>query len=90
MSEESEDDLSRLEKERVWIVDPLDGTGVYRATEDFVVQIALTVGGQPVLGVVYQPTQPASILREGQGAYQVCRSGHPSPVSRVGPGRMCL
>ena len=26
LSEESKDDLSRLEKDRVWIIDPLDGT----------------------------------------------------------------
>ena len=26
LSEESKDDLSRLEKEKIWIIDPLDGT----------------------------------------------------------------
>jgi len=31
LSEESVDDLSRLEKKRVWIVDPLDGTRVFVA-----------------------------------------------------------
>lgn len=56
LTEESDDDLSRLEKERVWIVDPLDGTTEFIAeTGDFAVQIALTVKGQPLLGVVYQP-----------------------------------
>ena len=54
LTEESADDLSRLEKERVWIVDPLDGTTEFIAqTDEFVVQIALTVAGQPVLGVIW-------------------------------------
>ena len=57
LTEESDDDPSRLEKERVWIVDPLDGTTEFiSGTGDFSVQIALTVAGRPVLGVVYQPT----------------------------------
>jgi 3'(2'), 5'-bisphosphate nucleotidase len=57
LTEESDDDLSRLEKERAWIVDPLDGTTEFiNGTGDFSVQIALTVQEQPVLGVVYQPT----------------------------------
>ena len=58
LTEESDDDLSRLDKERVWIVDPLDGTTEFiNGTGDFSVQIALTVQEQPVLGVVYQPTE---------------------------------
>jgi 3'(2'), 5'-bisphosphate nucleotidase len=58
LTEESDDDLSRLERERVWIVDPLDGTTEFiKGTGDFSVQIALTLQGEPVLGVVYQPTE---------------------------------
>ena len=58
MTEESDDDLSRLAKERVWIVDPLDGTTEFiTETGEFAVQIALTVDRQPVLGVVYQPAK---------------------------------
>ncbi len=94
LSEESEDDLSRLEKERVWIVDPLDGTeGFIASTEDFVVQIALTVGGQPVLGVVYQPAQQQLLCAvEGQGAYRVAngRATRLSVSNESDPSRMCL
>jgi 3'(2'), 5'-bisphosphate nucleotidase len=73
LTEESDDDLSRLEKERVWIVDPLDGTTEFiKETGDFVVQIALAVKGQPVLGVVFQPTQSKLFHAvQGQGAYRV-------------------
>jgi 3'(2'), 5'-bisphosphate nucleotidase len=38
------------------MVDPLDGTnGFIDGNGDFAVQIGLAVGGEPVLGVVYQP-----------------------------------
>ncbi len=56
LSEESKDDLSRLNKERVWIVDPLDGTKEFIARNgEFSVMIGLAVGGRAVLGVVMQP-----------------------------------
>lgn len=57
LSEEEVDDTERrLSKSRVWMVDPLDGTkGFTEKAGDFAVQIALTEGGKPVLGVVFQP-----------------------------------
>ncbi len=58
LSEESKDDLSRLTKDRVWIVDPLDGTKEFIAKNgEFSVMIGLAVGGQAGLGVVIQPTE---------------------------------
>ena len=42
--------------ERVWVVDPIDGTrGFARKTGEFSVMIALAVGGEPVVGVVREP-----------------------------------
>lgn len=56
LAEESKDDLSRLKRERVWIVDPLDGTAEFIAHNgEFCIMIGLAVSGQPVVGVVYQP-----------------------------------
>ena len=56
LAEESKDDLSRLGRRRVWIVDPLDGTAEFIAHNgEFVVMIGLVVDGEPVVGVVYQP-----------------------------------
>ncbi len=73
LTEESSDDLSRLDKERVWIVDPLDGTTEFiTETGEFTVQIALAKHGHPVLGVVYQPVQAQLFYAvQGHGAYQV-------------------
>lgn len=56
LAEESDDDDSRLNKNRVWMIDPIDGTsGFIDRTGDFAVQIGLAVEGESVLGVVYQP-----------------------------------
>jgi len=56
LSEEMVDDYSRLNKSWVWIVDPLDGTKEFiKRNGQFTVNIALTYGGQPVLGVIYVP-----------------------------------
>ena len=56
LAEESIDTERRLEKKRVWMVDPLDGTnGFIDGNGDFAVQIGLAVIGEPALGVVYQP-----------------------------------
>ncbi len=94
ITEESEDDLSRLDEERVWIVDPLDGTGEFiAATGDFVVQIALTLTGRPVLGVIYQPTQGQLLYSvHGLGAFQLL-DGRPARLrvsTESDPASMCL
>jgi len=56
LAEESVDTARRLDKSRVWMVDPLDGTtGFIDGNGDFAVQIGLAENGRSVLGVVYQP-----------------------------------
>lgn len=56
LSEESKDNLIRLERERVWIIDPLDGTKEFIARNgEFSIMIGLAVQGKPVMGVIMQP-----------------------------------
>ena len=56
LAEESVDTTHRLNKRRVWMIDPLDGTtGFIDGNGDFAVQIGLAENGEPILGVVYQP-----------------------------------
>src|SRR6266550_7114199 len=58
LAEESTDSEHRLEKDRVWLIDPMDGTKNFIARDgDFAVQIGLSLGGESILGVVYQPTR---------------------------------
>jgi 3'(2'), 5'-bisphosphate nucleotidase len=57
LAEESVDTSRRLDKSRVWMVDPLDGTnGFIAGNGDFAVQIGLAQDGEPVVAVVYQPS----------------------------------
>jgi len=56
LAEESVDTDYRLDRARVWMVDPLDGTnGFIDGNGDFAVQIGLAENGECVVGVVYQP-----------------------------------
>ncbi|QZD86511.1 3'(2'),5'-bisphosphate nucleotidase CysQ [Qipengyuania psychrotolerans] len=56
LSEESKDTQERLSKERVWIVDPVDGTREYgEARSDWAVHVALCIGGRPEIGAVALP-----------------------------------
>jgi myo-inositol-1(or 4)-monophosphatase len=70
LSEESADDASRLAMERVWIVDPIDGTRGYLAgREDWCVSVALVEHNIPVLAAVFAPASGEFFLAaRSQGA----------------------
>jgi 3'(2'), 5'-bisphosphate nucleotidase len=56
LAEESKDDLTRLDRRRVWIIDPLDGTMEFIARNgEFCIMVGLVSDHRPVVGVVYQP-----------------------------------
>lgn len=57
LSEEATDDPARLDAERVWIIDPLDGTREYSEAgrTDWAVHVALWSAGELVAGAVAQP-----------------------------------
>jgi myo-inositol-1(or 4)-monophosphatase len=69
LSEESADDRVRLTKQRVWIVDPIDGTRAYLGgREDWSISAALVEDGRPRLGVVFAPaTDEFFFAADGQG-----------------------
>jgi myo-inositol-1(or 4)-monophosphatase len=56
LSEESENDPTRLEARRVWVVDPIDGTRAFIAgRDDWSVSAALVIDGRPVVTALYAP-----------------------------------
>lgn len=56
LSEETADNPSRLDCERVFVVDPIDGTrGFLRGEEYWTISLAVVENGVPVAGVVYAP-----------------------------------
>src|SRR5882762_4925792 len=68
LAEESVDSEHRLEKNRVWLIDPMDGTKNFINRDgDFAVQIGLAVGGESVVGVVYQPVRAVLYRAERNG-----------------------
>jgi 3'-phosphoadenosine 5'-phosphosulfate (PAPS) 3'-phosphatase len=71
LTEEGQDDTSRLENPRCWIVDPIDGTEQFiLRTGEFDILIALAEHGYPVVGVGYQPTTDTLVYAtRGGGAW---------------------
>lgn len=88
LSEEEPDDIiRRMSANRVWIIDPLDGTaGFVKRDGDFAVQIGLVDGASPVLGVVFIPFHDVLLYAvKGGGSFSVHRKGAPvrASVSKI-------
>ncbi|MFN2515641.1 MAG: 3'(2'),5'-bisphosphate nucleotidase CysQ [Pyrinomonadaceae bacterium] len=84
LAEESIDTVHRLDKSRVWMIDPLDGTnGFIDGNGDFAVQIGLTENGQCVLGVVYQPLTGVLYRAIRGGGTWIERPKHESEQAHV-------
>ena len=77
LTEESEDDLSRLENDYVWIVDPVDGTKDFVARDGgFTTNIGLAYKHELVVGVVVVPESgDIYFASKGNGAYHRTEKG---------------
>lgn len=57
LSEESPDDAVRLKKDRVWVVDPIDGTKAFiNRVPEFCISVALIEHGRPIVAAIYNPS----------------------------------
>lgn len=95
LSEEGKDDKARLTAERVWIIDPLDGTREFSEPprEDWAVHVALWQGGDlvagavalPALGQTFHTGEPAVVpaAPEGPPRIAVSRSRPPEFVQAL-------
>ena len=73
LTEETEDDGSRFEKDYFWCIDPIDGTLAFiNKVPDFSVSIALVAkDGEAVIGVIYDPsTDTLYHGAKGHGVYK--------------------
>ena len=72
LSEEDNDDLSRLSEDTIWIVDPLDGTSDFiDKTGEFTIMIGLIKKKKPILGVIGWPTEKTLfVAQKGSGAFR--------------------
>src|SRR5258708_4651901 len=63
LSEESVDDPIRLQRSRVWVVDPLDGTREFvKGIPEFCASIGFVENGNPVAGGIYNPATDETFL----------------------------
>jgi myo-inositol-1(or 4)-monophosphatase len=81
LSEETVDDPSRLEKSRVWVVDPLDGTREFVAgIPEFCVSIAMVDNGIPIAGGICNPATNETFI--GSLESGVTYNGKPAKPSQ--------
>ncbi len=74
--------IEQIDSDKVWIVDPLDGTTNFiHGVPCFSVSIALSVKNNPVIGVIYEPNYDECFYAwENGGAYL---NGEPISVSNT-------
>jgi myo-inositol-1(or 4)-monophosphatase len=81
LSEESADDPIRLQRSRVWVVDPLDGTREFvTGIPEFCASIGFVENGRPVAGGIYNPATDETFL--GSIDSGVTYNGKPARASQ--------
>jgi 3'(2'), 5'-bisphosphate nucleotidase len=82
LSEETDDDLSRLDYDWVWAIDPMDGTSDFiKRTGEFAVHIGLAYQQRPVLGLVASPVAGKLFTAtSGGGAHLELADGSKTPL----------
>jgi 3'(2'), 5'-bisphosphate nucleotidase len=92
LSEEGADDPVRLSSQRVWIVDPLDGTREFSelGREDWAVHVALWHNGELVAGAVALPAQGVTLATPDVAAPPQAPTKPRIVVSRTRPPAVAL
>ena len=85
LSEETDDDHDRLARERIFVVDPIDGTrGFLEGNPNWCVSAAIVEGGRPQIAVLACPALGRILsARAGEGAYVNGTRVASAPRSRV-------
>ena len=92
LSEEGADDPVRLRSDRVWIVDPLDGTREFSELDrdDWAVHVALWQAGELVVGAVALPAQGVTLSTPEVAALPPAPAVPRIVVSRTRPPAVAL
>lgn len=90
LSEESNDNVERLTKEKTFVVDPIDGTIAFlKGKPHFTISIAIVAEGRPVAAVVFNPiTEECFSASKGHGAMLNGASIHASTRESIEGCRM--
>ena len=85
LSEENEDDKSRFEAQRVFVVDPIDGTLAFvKRRPHFTICVAVVENERPVTACVYNPvTDECYTAAAGEGAFLNGQRIHVSATERL-------
>jgi myo-inositol-1(or 4)-monophosphatase len=86
LSEETEDDRVRLSRERVFVVDPIDGTvGFLKGRPQFTIVAAVVSSGRPTSAAIYNPiTEEMYYATTGLGAWLNGAPVRVSPRETIG------
>ena len=89
LSEETPDDGKRINKSRVWVLDPIDGTKYFKlGIPQYAISLALIEEGNPVIAVIFNPaTDEYFSAVRGQGA---TLNHHPISVRSTPSNRLTL
>jgi myo-inositol-1(or 4)-monophosphatase len=81
LSEETADDPARLSRDRVFVVDPIDGTrGFLAGGDEWTVSLAVVEKGYPVAAALFAPSLDIMFeAKAGQGALRNGRTMQASP-----------
>lgn len=81
ISEELPSTEATLAAQRIWLVDPIDGTKDFiRGSEGFSVMIGMARAGRPVLGVVHQPAVDRTFFATPDGGAHVLTADGVTPL----------
>lgn len=86
LSEESPDDPARLQKDRVWVVDPIDGTKAFiNKVPEFCISVALIEHGHPLITAIYNPSTSELFTAIRGGGLRL--NGEPVDFQEVSSGQ---
>jgi myo-inositol-1(or 4)-monophosphatase len=87
LSEESPDGPDRLQKTRVWVVDPIDGTKAFIKREpEFCISVALIEDGRPIVAAIFNPSvDELYTATKGGGLYLNAKPITPPAFPNVRP-----
>lgn len=90
LSEETTDDGARHDADRLWVVDPIDGTRDYLAGRPgWAVSVALVERGRPTVGILAAPARNELwVACAGQGAFRNGRALRTSARTRLAGARV--
>lgn len=92
LSEEDTDNVVYTEGQRMWILDPLDGTKTFlEGNDDFAILLALAVAGELSYAILYQPARNIlATAKKGFGASVNGKLLKVSKYKKIRPGKLYL